>query len=136
MKRDAAGVWRDTDGGGGLGSRLMGRSVEASTAGSGAPNLLLAIESRKLITNEGATVEAYNLLPSAVSTLEFIFCCQDADGIRVVAGAGDTIRLGGAASAAAGFVRSAVVGSVIILTCINVTEWVAISVVGTWTVDI
>lgn len=121
---------------GGISSVRASRPVEASTAGAGAPNLLLASESRVLITNEGATAEAYNALPSAAATLEFPFYCQDADGIRVIAAAGDTIRLGGAASAAAGFVRSVVVGSALILTCINATEWVATSIVGTWTVDV
>jgi hypothetical protein len=135
-KRDSAAVLRDTSGfDGGLGKRLTGRVIEASTAGSGSPNLLAATESRKVLTNEGATAEAYNTLPTAVAGIEFVFYCQDIDGIRVVAAAGDTIRLGSTVSAAAGFVRSSTVGSALILVAINATEWVAISVVGTWTVD-
>jgi hypothetical protein len=113
------------------------RAVEVSTAGSGAPNVLGANESRKLLTNEGATAEAYHTLPSAAAGLEYAFYCQDTDGIRIVAAAGDTIRLGAAVSATAGFVRSVAAGSALILTAINATEWVAISSpVGTWTVDV
>jgi hypothetical protein len=136
IKRDSAGTLLDTDGGSGFGKHLTGRVVEASTAGVGSPNLLLATESRKLLTNEGATAEAYNTLPSAVAGMEFGFAVQDTDGLRVVAAAGDTIRLAGSVSAAAGFVRSVVVGSALILTAINATEWVALSIVGTWTVDV
>jgi hypothetical protein len=45
------------------------RPVEASTAGSGAPNVLAAPESRKLLTNEGAGAEAYHTLPAAAAGL-------------------------------------------------------------------
>lgn len=111
------------------------RSVETNTAVAASPNLLASTESRRLLTNEGATAENYHTLPSAAAGMEYAFYCQDTDGIRIVANAGDTIRISGTASAAAGFVRSSSVGSALILTAINVTEWVAISVVGTWTVD-
>lgn len=121
---------------GGISTLLCARTVEASTVGSASPNLLVSSESRKLLTNEGATAEAYNTLPSAAAGMEFAFAVQDADGLRVVAAAGDTIRLAGSVSAVAGFVRSTVIGSALILTAINATEWVALSVAGTWTVDI
>jgi hypothetical protein len=136
--RDAAGVIRDTNGSSGLGSRLTGRPVEASTAGSGSPNLLGAIESRKLLTNEGAPAEAYNTLPtSAPVGYEQPFYCQSANGIRITAPTGCTIRLSPSqVSAAAGFVRSSTVGSGCILTKINATEFVAVVPPnGTWTVD-
>jgi hypothetical protein len=135
-RREAAGVQLDTNGSTGLGFRLTGRVVEASTAGSGAPNLLAAIESRKLLTNEGATAEAYHTLPSAAAGIEFTFVCVDTDGIRIVANTGDTIRLGGAVSAAAGYVRAAVLGNSVTLLAVNATEWIATSIVGTWTIDI
>lgn len=135
IKYDSPGVMLDTDGSTGVGRRLTGRVIEASTVGSGAPNVLAATESRKLLTNEGAAAEAYNTLPSAAAGMEFVFYCQDTDGIRVTAAAGDTIRLGGTVSAAAGFVRSVVAGSAVILTAINATEWIAIGITGTWTVD-
>jgi hypothetical protein len=111
------------------------RPVEASTAGSGAPNVLAAPESRKLLTNEGAGAEAYHTLPAAAAGLGYSFYCQTASGIRIVAAAGDTIRLGPSVSAAAGFVRSEVVGSALTLVAINATEWVALAIVDTWTID-
>lgn len=135
MVRDSAGVWRDTDAGAGMGKRLSGRPVEASTAGSGAPNLLAAAESRKLLTNEGAAAEAYHTLPPATAGAEFVFYCHDADGIRVTADAGDTVRIGATVSAAAGFARSSTVGSVLHLVAINATEWVAVASAGIWTID-
>ena len=112
------------------------RSVEANVAGSGAPNVLAASETRRLLTNEGAAAENYHTLPTAAAGLEFIFYVQDGDGIRVVANAGDTIRIGASVSAAAGFVRNATVGSVLHLVAINATEWIPVAIVGTWTVDV
>lgn len=139
MRRGGAGVWLDGNGSGGLGFRLTGRPVEASTAGSGAPNILAATESGKLITNEGVTAEAYNTLPtSAPVGCECPFYCADADGIRVTAPTGETIRTGpGSISATGGFIRSTVIGSGIILTKINSTSWVSVTAPnGTWTVDV
>ncbi len=138
IRKTAPGVQLDTDGGSGLGRRLTGRVVEASTVGSGAPNVLAVTESRTLITNEGAAAEAYNTLPAAAAGVgPFGFYCQNANGIRATANAGDTIRIEGSESAAAGFIRSIVVGSLIWLECINSTEWVAsCKPAGTWTVDL
>jgi hypothetical protein len=138
IKRDAAGVQLDTNGSTGLGFRLTGRVVEASTAGVGSPNLLAATESRKLLTNHGATAEAYNTLPpSAPVGCEFQAYCADADGIRVTAPSGETIRTApGSVSAGGGFIRSVVIGSGITLTKVAAAEWAAINAPnGTWTID-
>jgi hypothetical protein len=124
------------DGASGKCALLVARLVEANTAGSGSPNILAVAESRTLLTNEGATAENYHTLPTAAAGYEFIFYCQDTDGIRVVANTGDTIRLGASVSASAGFVRSVAAGSCVTLVAINATEWVATSIVGTWTVDV
>ncbi len=109
------------------------QSVTASTAGSGAPNLLAATDSNKVYTNEGSTAQNYHTLPTAVAGLMFTFIVQDADGIRVTANTGDTIRIGNQVSASAGRIDSTTIGSAVILVAINATEWVAISSVGTWT---
>lgn len=130
----AAGI-RVTNGSTGIGVLEAAREVEASAAGIASPNLLLSTESRKALTNEGAALEAYNTLPSAAANYEFVFICQAAAGIRIAANTGDTIRMGGSVSASAGFIRSVVVGSTVALVAINATEWTAISIVGTWTVD-
>jgi hypothetical protein len=139
LYRAGIGVWQFGGGASGtLSSAQMGRSIEASTAGSGAPNILAVTESRKLLTNEGAAAEAFNTLPLAAAGVgPFGFYCQNTNGIRVTANTGDTIRIEGAVSAGAGFIRSIVVGSLIWLECVNSTEWVAsCKPAGTWTIDI
>ena len=114
------------------GGILGNRDVEANTT---TPKTIVAAESRRLFTNEGATVEIVHNLPSAVKDLEYSFCVQDADGIQINAAAGDTIRLANQVSIAAGFVESAVVGSCVRLVAINATEWVAENIVGVWDVE-
>lgn len=109
--------------------------VEANTAGSGAPNVLVAAETRTLLTNEGVTAQNYHTLPSAAAGYVFTFVLQDADGVRVVASTGDTIRVLSLVSPTAGYVESTAIGSTITLVAINATEWVAICAVGTWTVS-
>lgn len=116
-------------------SYFLGDNIEASTAGSGIPNTLVLGENGKVLTNEGATARAYNALPAAVAGLDFRFVVQDSDGMRITAAAGDTIRIAGSVSAAAGYIQNATIGSAIHLIAINATEWIAVSYVGTWTVD-
>lgn len=110
--------------------------LEASTAGSGSPNILTSGESGKLLTNEGTTAENYHTLPTAAANLQFCFANQDSDGIRITANTADTIKLGSATvSASAGFVRSVVQGSVLCLRAINATEWFSFELSGEWTID-
>lgn len=108
------------------------RSIEASTATSGSPNQLTAGESNKIITNEGATEKSYQILPSASSGLTFTFMIQDADGMRVTASSGDTIRLEAYESTTAGYIESTQIGSSVELVAINATEWMAINLLGSW----
>ena len=109
-------------------------TIEPNTAGSGSPNILIAAESGKVLTNEGATALNYHTLPTAAAGLVFEFFVQDADGIRVTANTGDTIRLAGSVSATAGRIDSTTVGSVVRLVAVNATEWVGTSIVGSWSV--
>lgn len=89
-----------------------------------------------LHTNEGATSEVELTLPAAAAQKgPFPFYCADADGIKIRAGSGDTIRIGASASSAAGYVKSIAIGSWLWLVAINDTEWVAINEGGTWTID-
>lgn len=132
--RAAAGVARVTTGtGAGIGSVLNARLVEANTAGSGTPNALAATESNTVLTNEGSTAANYHTLPTAAAGLTFTFVVQDGDGLRCVANTGDTIRVIDKVTAAAGYIESTTIGSVVTLVAINATEWVAISIHGTWT---
>lgn len=124
---------RATDGSTGIGSLLSSRLVEANTAVAASPNVLTETESWTALTNEGATAANYHTLPTAVAGLQFTFVCQDADGIRVTANTGDTIRIADKVTAAAGYVSATEIGSSITLVAINATEWVATSASGTWT---
>ena len=112
--------------------------LEANTAGSGAPNELLAIESSKTLTNEGATAANYHTLPGAgvgaTGAVWYEFICQDSDGIRIVAASGDTIRVGATVSPAAGYIRSSTIGSVVRVKAINTTEWIVTHREGSWIV--
>ncbi len=118
-------------------NRLFGftKWVSASTAGSGAPEVADPIFGMGVNTNEGTAEQNYRSLPPAAAGYQFTFVVQDADGIRVVAAAGDTIRIAGTASATAGYAQSTTIGSALTLVAINATEWVAISSLGTWTID-
>lgn len=109
--------------------------LEVNTAVTASPNILTELESGKLFSNEGAAAANYHTLPGARAGLRYTFIVQDNDGIRVVAAAGDTIRIAASATPAAGYVEAATVGNVVTLVAINATEWVAISYVGTWTVS-
>jgi hypothetical protein len=122
-------VFSINDGGG---VTLM-REVEANTAGSGAPNALAATESNSVMTNEGSTAANYHTLPTAAKGLTYTFVVQDADGLRVTANTGDTIRVIDKVTAAAGYISSTTIGSVVTLVAVNDVEWYAVSIHGTWT---
>lgn len=97
------------------------------------PNTLNATTNNSVVfTNEGASALNVINLPTAAANLTYTFYVQDADGIQIVASAGDTIRLSGSVTAAAGSVSSTTVGSSLTLVAINATEWVASCIVGTW----
>lgn len=138
IERAAAGVLRVGDGtqdsatlaSGGLLTRVL---VEANTAVAASPNVIALIESRTAFTNEGATAANYHTLPTASAGLVFEFVVQDADGMRIVAGAGDTLRVIDKVTAAAGYIESTTIGSVVRLMAINATEYVATSIHGVWT---
>lgn len=109
------------------------RSVEANTAGSGAPNVLLSTESFKVLTNEGSSAKNYHTLPTATVGLQFTFVSQDADLMRVKADTGDTIRVAAGVTASAGYIENGAQGDMITLLAINNTEWIDIGSRGTWT---
>lgn len=115
--------------------RGMRVTVTASTAGSGAPAAIDPTnDGSTIMTNEGATAQNYRTLPSAAAGYFFMFACQDADGIRITAAAGDTIRDLASVSAAAGRIETTTIGSTLCLAAINATEWIVMFKTGTWTV--
>ncbi len=117
------------------GTGLAFFSVEENTDGVGDPNVLTAAESGKVLTNEGAGAKNYHTLPAAVAGLNYTFIIKDSDGMRIVAGAGDTIRIANTVSVAAGYIDSTTIGSVVTLVAINATEWMASTDEGTWAVE-
>lgn len=85
-------------------------------------------------TNEGAgALQVFNL-PSAAQNFTYTFYVQNVNGIRITAAAGDTIRIAATVSAAGGTATCIVVGGCLKIQCINATEWVAVSLMGTWTI--
>lgn len=117
------------------GSGFTSRTLVNVVAQATTPKALAAGDSGNTYTNEGASAQIVFTLPPAVANLVFAFIVNDDDGIRVTANTGDTIRLGATVSKAAGYIENAVIGSVIKLTAINATEWIAEYWVGTWTVE-
>ncbi|MFA7278776.1 MAG: hypothetical protein WC100_01665 [Sterolibacterium sp.] len=112
------------------GTLVARTSVIASAAGIAVP----AAASRTLYTNEGASGLSSFTLPTAVAGYSYTFYVQDADGVRVTAAAGDTIRIAASVSATAGRIDSVTVGSSVTIVSINATEWVATSSLGIWVV--
>ena len=106
----------------------------ASTAGSGAPNVITNAFNGTVYTNEGSAAMNYHTLPTAARGNRLVFVVQDADGMRIVAATGDTIRIAGSVSAVGGYIESTTIGSVVELVAVNATEWVATSSLGAWTV--
>lgn len=99
------------------------------------PVSVTAAQTGDAFTNEGAAGEVNHNLPTAAAGLTYTFIVQVAQNLRVTAASGDTIRVAGSVSAAAGNIVNAVVGSTVILLAINATEWIALGTpAGTWTV--
>lgn len=109
--------------------------VEANTAGSGAPNIILATESGTTFNNTGAAAQNYHQLPAAAAGLHYRWVVTDADGIRVTAVGDDTIRQGATVSGAAGFIQCSTIGCVLDLESQDGTQWFVTSVMLTWTID-
>lgn len=114
------------------GDTYLRRNVTAVATGSAAN--VATFGSHAVFTNEGATARQDFNLPAAAAGLIYSFYCHDTDGVRVIAAAGDTIRIAGSVSAAAGRIDSTTIGSAVTLLAINAAEWVAIASLGTWSV--
>lgn len=111
------------------------RTFTNSTAGSP----LTYQQSGTQITNEGASARLDLTLPAApTGAVQYCyeFRVQDSDGLKIIAGTGDTIRNAGSVSATAGYIcDAATIGNALTLCSINATEWFVASVIGTWTID-
>lgn len=89
-------------------------------------------DSRTIFTNEGAAGAITVTLPSAAAGFDYIFIVQSANNIVITAAAGDTIRIAGAVSSAGGTATNGTIGSVLRISTINATEWIAREVQGAW----
>lgn len=96
---------------------------------------LTGSDSKTVFTNEGASSKPSYTLPSADAGMVISFIVQDADGLRVIAATGDTIRTSGQVSKSAGYIESTAIGSVLTLRCINATEWIAVEISGLWLLE-
>lgn len=106
-----------------------GRAVTAKTANYS----ILAADSGTLFANTGATGTVTFTLPTAAAGLSFMFYTDAAQALTVTAGASTTIRSGASVTASAGNITNSTTGNFIRLTAISTTQWIAESVVGTWT---
>ncbi|MCU0806387.1 MAG: hypothetical protein MUC53_00085 [Candidatus Contendobacter sp.] len=104
------------------------RAVTAVTT-TAAPG---ATDTGAVYTNEGDSDGATVTLPAAAAGLQFTLYVQTAQTLTVTAGSGDTLRIGGSVTAAAGSITSNTVGSCVTLVAINATEWIATAAVGSW----
>lgn len=130
-KRVSAGVKLITNAGAGVGVERGAVEVvpEAAT-----PVAVAVTDVGRVFTNEGAAALIVFNLPTAAANLTFDFVVQDADGLQVVAAAGDTINLAGVVSAVAGNAKSFLPGATLRLVAINATEWIAMFFFGPWLV--
>lgn len=112
---------------------VAGYVVGKVRALAGTGGIATANRTGTLYTNEGAASRVDTTLPTAEAGVAYTFVVQDADGVRVTAAAGDTIRIAGTVTAAAGYIESATIGNTVTLVAINATEWVATASHGTWT---
>jgi hypothetical protein len=95
-----------------------------------------ATESGRSENNTGASARADRTLPDA-PTVGFIYRAfvNDTDGIKIIANTGDTIYVAGVASAAAGYICSATVGTSVTCEAVSATVWVC-DTNGTWAMDL
>lgn len=99
---------------------------------------LTAAESGKLLDNDGAAGQVNLTLPAAAAGLVFEVVVAENQILRLVPTTDDTIRLEGTESDTGtngGYVEANVKGNALRLVAVNATEWVATSVVGTWSVN-
>lgn len=126
-----------------LGLGYNGQSIHAAKLVYGTPVTAVTTtaspattNSGTIYTNEGDADGATVTLPAAQASpsLIFTFIVKANATLTITAGAGDTIRIGADVTAAAGSISADTVGNAITLVCINATEWIAVSYVGSWTI--
>ena len=105
------------------------------TAQASTPLSLSANDSGNLYTEEGSSGGIVVNLPTAVASLQYSFVVQDGNGFTINAASGDTIRIAGSASPAAGNISATTIGNTVKLVAVNAMEWISVASEGTWTVS-
>jgi hypothetical protein len=120
--------------GNGLYTRLP--VISGTTWTEAAPYVLTAEESNALLASNNASAKAQVNLPSAVAGLVYTVCLYSgASGVRVRAFTGDFIRVAGVGqSTTAGYVETTTLYGSITLVAVNPSQWMAVAMIGTWTV--
>ncbi len=117
-------------------SALTDAAIQHKASG---PYTVTSDDQGSFFTNKLAASEVeFVLLAAAEGLGPYFFYNQNVNGIKITAGASDTIRLG--PSLLTGLAGSVIpqnpsdVGALIVVVAIDNTEWVAFSVVGSWSV--
>ena len=129
-ERTGAGTWSERSVNASGRDGLAGLRTLVNKSSS---DTLTTAQSNVIFENTGAGSQVELTLPAASAGLQYTFLVQDTDGIRIRAPASTYIRIGATSSTSAGYVESATQYSCITLVCLNSTNWVATSSVGTWT---
>lgn len=109
---------------------------EAITAGPGSPRAIVLADHGRTFTNTGATAKAYASLPAGTAGQRHAFQITDADGLRITAASGVTIRMGPTVTKAAGYIESTDLGASVTLLCVAANNWQAVGgFTGAWTVE-
>jgi hypothetical protein len=131
LARDSANTVRITAGLSGLGKLLHGVVVTAKTG----DYTVTANESNTHFTNAAAGGAIALTMPTMVAGYTYEFSVQAAQYLKVLMNTGDIVRTAAGDSAAAGYIRSNVVGSSIRGVAVDATYLQIVSTTGTWTVD-
>lgn len=116
----------------GGGSPFSGPIVVVTSAGPRTP-----VDGATYV-NDGASVKVgFTTANTANTGLANAFIVTDADGIRITACAGHTIRMaGGDVTKAGGYIESTTIGSGVSLLKTGATSWLAVTWYGNWTVEV
>lgn len=120
-----------------LGPTLQQRFVLAKTSDYSIHGVVANNDtgSGTLFTNEGAGSQVIFSLPTAVTGLTYGFYVQTAQNIRIQPSSGDNVRTAaGVSTTTTGHADCATAGSIIWISAVNATEWIAEYQTGTWTV--
>lgn len=91
-----------------------------------------AADSGKVVTNAGAGGTVAITLPTAAAGYRFTFILMAAQELRITPAAGDAIKIGTSAGAAAEYFVADAVGETVTIVSVDATNWVATSYIGTW----